>query len=1642
MKSQILKIGVVLLLIVTLTMANFIFVGQSFISFAADSVSTNDKNIEFSAYFEDSGGSSKGSSTDKEYNDEDFYLHIQVKVAKEGYFNGEISLSDSNFKLISSDSSYVNKVEENKITLNQINAGETADIRVKIEPIENEDFDIGLLSSTSKLKLSGTYKTHKNDDEIDVDISATRELKLNFTESNNEQSIVNDLQVITNKIVKIDGEEKRLVQYSWNMGLKDNNYPMNTIEAKLTIPEIDGKQAEVKAVSYLNNMTSFDYDYTNSIVTFSLKNDTKDNKVSWKKDGNENVILSCIYDKDTDLVNQQATAEETVTLYGGKAITQTSRITLTAEEKDEIIQASIKNSEDTMYKGKIHSGIDRQYASLVDVKINNASVPEYIQIKENTPAFVADENTLAQANVVYNETMIAKTQFDELFGENGSITIYNENNVQVGVINKDTPADEGGNLVVTFAEGQEPKSITLRTTSPIAEGEMKIRSIRTIKASDAEAVANATALNTKVDVEYNMEESADYSKGTTQEVESNINLENTVTKAKLEVNKSTLSTVIANNVEIKAILVSNDEQYDLYRDPHIVIQLPEQVQNITINSVNMLYEDELTVSDYSVNGRNIQISLSGEQTSYKDKTIEGAQLVINADITLDNKSATQDTQITMAYNNQNAIMYENNQTAGITTQPIRIVAPKDMTTINSISDLGVETIGQEESTDVKVERGQAAKQVSSQIEIINNNENAVENVKVLGNLPTNNSTNNMNIEMNSGITVEGTDGATVYYTENENATDDLNDAQNGWTESIENLSDAKKYLITIDNMDAQTSVQGNYQMTIPANLEYNQNSSTGYTVAYTNAETKQNTSLNSTEINLQTGVGPVAEAELTATVGGEAIDGTVKNGEVIRYTVKVTNTGSEDITNLQVTGQVPEGTVMVEPEEYYEYTGSVYYKELDATTYQSTIESLKQGETATCEYEVRVKNDTAAGTTLSNIAEIKYGDVTKQSAENTATVENGNLRVTIKRTSDRTQKAYPNTVIDYYVIVENISDTAQNNVVVRPNLSDNLNVQTALLLLNIPELEYTDGDLVYIPDTKPDVDSSITDEIPDDAEQNPSEELPEIEETEIEYSSEINLGTIAAGENKTLELKTVYGENENPSKDITVSAVASDGQENYVSNLWEEEGQLFDLALSMTATPTSQYVKSGDQIEYTIRVQNSSDADAQGVTLKDSVPQALTINSVTVDGEAVDFYSNDFTYEIATPANSTQTIVINTTIDYSETRTEAEAITNVATLEEFGEVTDTSPEITHIIQADVSPDDNNGNGGNGPGTSGSGSATKAISGSAWYDENADGVKNNGEQAISNVKVQLVNTETDNLAQNTQGETLEATTNDNGIYVIDGVPVGSYIAIFDFDQTRYALTQYKASGAAESQNSDVMMNQLTIGGQTSQVASTDIINVSDSNISNIDIGLIERQNFDLKLDKYVSRIIVQDANGTTTQNYNNETLAKMELNAKTVNGATVLIEYKIVVTNNGDVDGYVRSVADYMPSELKFSSELNSDWYQSGGTLYNTSLANQVLSPGQTATLTLTLTKSMTGEDTGRFNNRAEIAEAYNELGLNDGNSTPGNQASGENDMGSADVLLSIKTGGAVYITIGVIIVVIALAIAAVIIIKKKRKIKE
>ena len=85
---------------------------------------------------------------------------------------------------------------------------------------------------------------------------------------------------------------------------------------------------------------------------------------------------------------------------------------------------------------------------------------------------------------------------------------------------------------------------------------------------------------------------------------------------------------------------------------------------------------------------------------------------------------------------------------------------------------------------------------------------------------------------------------------------------------------------------------------------------------------------------------------------------------------------------------------------------------------------------------------------------------------------------------------------------------------------------------------------------------------------------------------------------------------------------------------------------------------------------------------------------------------------------------------------------------------------------------------------------------------------------------------------------------------------------------------------------------------------------------------------------------------------------------------------------------------------------------------------------------------MNEENLGLVNNRAEIAEAYNDLGLLDINSTPGNQNQNENDYSSADVILSIRTGKAVYISIGLIIAIILSSGVISAIVVKRRNDKE
>ncbi len=1597
MKNKIIKITTIILLIMTLTLTNFIFVGSSLISYAASGVETNHRNIEFDAYFTDSNNQ-RISSVDMA-NEGDIYLNMQVEVKQEGYFNGKITIEDSNFTLTDTDSSYVNKIEGNTITLNQINANTVADIKIKVELIKDEIFNLDNLTKTNTIKLEGNYY---DSTERDIKIEAERNLELNLIENYSSDNIVNDIEVITNKIASINGEDKRVVQFLWNVGLEDNNYPMKDISLRIEVPTIDGKRAEVARVVDFNEMTYYDYAYDGSYVTFNYTNDPNDNnEIRWKLDGTEKIVLTFIYDSDVEITNQELDVNESVTLYDNKEITFDRTIILDNEEKDSIVTINSLSEQQSIYKGKLYAGLEKEYVVDTNIDINLArAITEGITIEES-----ANQNTLRD---VYTRTLIAKEQFDELFGQTGEITIYDENNQVIGRVTNSSQIDEDGNIAITYSS--EPTTIRLETSVPIKEGTLELKNYKKLIPDSSSNIAELGQFGYITRLSYDGQEM-----GT---VENNIILNETTTQSKFEVDKSTLSTVVDNDIEIRATLLSNSEQYDLYRNPVFRFELPEQVQNVEITGVELLYEDELSVANYSVDGRNIIVTLQGEQTKYKEATIEGAVLVINANLSLDRKTATADTNITMYYENENAHSYKNNTTIGTETQAIRIVAPKDLTIINSIPAISVETTGQEQNTSVNLITQNVPKQLEIQSEIINTTESIMNNVRILGTLPTNSEENNLGIQLINAIQVSKPD-VTIYYTGNENATNDLNNRDNGW--NTEFTQDAKKYLIIVDQLETGASVEIAYSIQIPENLEYNKQAEEYYSVSYVSSETSVENTLDSSVITLETGIGPKIEASLSATIGGQEITQNVKNGEVIQYNIKVSNTGSEDISNIEVVGQVPEGTTMVVPEENYEYTGASYYEELPDREYRTTIQNIEPGEVRTITYEVRVNSDTPEGTKLENTLQVTYNGVTSQSEAHTLTTERGNLRVTVKRVTDSSVDLYTAGVVQYFAIIENISDEELSDVKVHTDFSDNLEVQRVTLITG---MEKEDGEIYR-----------VGEEASEEVAQNDEtigETTTDIVSEDIEYSDEISIGSLQPGENKVLSYDMLITRTDDNS--INFAVTASDGEKDYKSNNLQDEVRNFDIELTMEDGTESEYLNSGDVVTYIINVKNNSTAETEGLIIRDSIPSQLSVQQILVNGEQ---YEVPDTNELEIPcdieAGGETQIEIQAVVNYSEGRDTAEPITNVATAEVYGETIATTSEINHIILAN---EGSTGNEDNNLDDNDIAAGNRTITGVAWYDANADGILNGNEEKLSGITVRLLNVETNNYVRTTDGDILEATTNDNGVYVLDGIGNGRYIAIFGYDDTRYTLTRYKVGGATESENSDVLMNTLTIGDTEEEVASTDILEINNNNISDINIGLALLQNYDLQLDKYVSRILLQNSKGTTVREYQDETMAKVELDAKQINGTTAIIEYQIRVTNVGDVTGYVRRIVDYLPSDLTFSSEMNKDWYQTGNGIYTAVLSNEPIAPGESKTVTLTVVKNMNENNTGRINNRAEIAEDYNDLGIADVNSTPGNQDTSENDLGSADVILSIRTGAVTYISI-VVAVIIILTIIGIMIWKKK-----
>ena len=323
----------------------------------------------------------------------------------------------------------------------------------------------------------------------------------------------------------------------------------------------------------------------------------------------------------------------------------------------------------------------------------------------------------------------------------------------------------------------------------------------------------------------------------------------------------------------------------------------------------------------------------------------------------------------------------------------------------------------------------------------------------------------------------------------------------------------------------------------------------------------------------------------------------------------------------------------------------------------------------------------------------------------------------------------------------------------------------------------------------------------------------------------------------------------------------------------------------------------------------------------------------------------------------------------------------------------------------------------------------SISGIAWIDENEDGKRMTDEKAYSDMTVMLYDYKKDKFVRE-NNEILKTKTNAQGEYRFENIEKGQYIVLFLYDTENYSLTIYQKEGVIETKNSDAVTKNIAINGEKMTAGLTNIL-TANGDLENIDIGLVENKTFDLELQKYISQITVQTKDGKTkTYDYDNKQFAKIEINSKKLSGATVIIKYKIVVTNKGEITGKAAQIIDKLPEGMQFKSELNNSWYENNGNLYTNSLSKEEINVGESKEIELVLTKNLSGSSAGTVLNVATIGISSNDKAVEDENVT--------NNTSQAQVIIAVETGlvRKIGLTISILIVLIGLAI----LIWKNRKI--
>ena len=483
-----------MILIFTMTFGDFAFVSKVYAASILDGFSQEEKgdtgsiNVEFDANFVFEEENSKKATVD--VNGEDLKMSLNLKVKENGYLKDAKILvgkdKGTNFEvnLENFENTFVQSFEEDVVSLNQVNAGETVKIEVPVYYLNSEYIDVDDLSKTNVIRFEGIYV---NNEAEEIPVSKDVELKLSWNDKR-DSSISSEIT----KYITFASEEgtgvilQTLVKVDRTTEL--NSLPIKTSEVEITVPTFgEAKPAKINVVAEstegingkANDEVDFgednwNYDEESNKLNIKVENDLQlvslqsedevlkqenapEADLYYSGSGVDKYLITYTYsDVGIDNVSLLSNIKAKIVMFDADKTETENELDVNyvlEEEIGEIVTYTVENLTESISKAYTYLNYNNElnkYEIELDSKlifnVSYSDIVEGLYSYDISRNYVRKDGEVVTNNDIYYKRLVVTGEnFNTILGEEGFIKITDENGNIHATLNKEFAKDDNGN---------------------------------------------------------------------------------------------------------------------------------------------------------------------------------------------------------------------------------------------------------------------------------------------------------------------------------------------------------------------------------------------------------------------------------------------------------------------------------------------------------------------------------------------------------------------------------------------------------------------------------------------------------------------------------------------------------------------------------------------------------------------------------------------------------------------------------------------------------------------------------------------------------------------------------------------------------------------------------------------------------------------------------------------------------------------------------------------------------------------------------------------------------------------------------------------------------------------------------------------